>query len=35
MNSTHNERLAKFLAFQLGLPYETVLQLIEEYELKN
>jgi len=32
---THNERLAKHLAFQLALPYEVVLEAIVEYEKNN
>jgi len=35
INSTHNERLAKHLAFELGLPYELILKTILDYEVNN
>jgi hypothetical protein len=34
-NTTHNERLAAYLAFQMGYPAEEILKLIEQYELNH
>jgi hypothetical protein len=34
-NTTHNERLAAYLASRWDRPVEEILKLIEEYELNN